>query len=74
MLRLPRKCKFYKKFRICKFDPYAFLHINNENNIEHLISENNVIKEKLREVEELLKELNGKESETLEIIKKFKHV
>ena len=73
-LRHPSRCKFYTKFRSCKFDPFTFLHINNENNIERLISENNVIKEKLREVEESLKELNGKESETLEIIKKFKHV
>ena len=63
--RHPRKCKYYSEYRRCKFDPCAFLHINTNNNIEHLKPENAAIKEKLRELEESLKETNENEYETL---------
>ena len=42
--------------------------------MENLISDNNAIKEKLKEVEESLNELKTKEYETLDIIEKLKHV
>ena len=70
--RHPRRCKFYKEYRKCKFDPCAFLHINTENNLENLISENNAIKVKLKEVEESLKELNGKKKRNLRFHREIK--
>ena len=72
--RHPRKCKFYDEYRRCMFDPCAFLHINTENNIENLKSENIAIKEKLKELENDLREVNEKEHETLNLIEKLKLV
>ena len=35
-LRHPKNCKFYTEYKRCKFDPCAFKHIENDDDIENM--------------------------------------
>ena len=37
--RHPKPCKFYAIYKRCKFDPCAFLHVENTNSFEYLKKE-----------------------------------
>ena len=59
-LRHPNVCKFDRDLGRCKFDPCAFLHIENENCIESLKKQNEDILEKISKLDDMIKEIDDK--------------
>jgi hypothetical protein len=74
LLRHPKNCKYYTNYGRCKFDPCAYKHIDNQNTFERNTQENEIIKAKLKHIEEQLKELNEKEIETKLNMEKLKKI
>ena len=52
--RHPRPCKYYKRYKRCKFDPCAFLHIDNDEGFEKLKSDNQNMQCRITLLEEKL--------------------
>ena len=69
--RHPRTCKFYSEFKRCKFDPCAYKHITNDDDIDKLKKENQELLGKLDAIERDLKKLAEKEIESKSIIEKL---
>ena len=69
--RHPKHCKFYTNYKRCKFDPCAFLHVENINSFEYLKKENENILSKINDIDNSLKSLDAKELETENFIKKL---
>ena len=40
MLRHPKLCKFFLQYKMCKFDPCRFEHVEKESDLEKLMLEN----------------------------------
>ena len=59
---------------MCKFDPCAFLHVENTDTYEYLKNENEVILLKINDVNISIKALEEKELETKNIIEKLMEV
>ena len=72
--RHPRTCKFYRDLGRCKFDPCAFLHLENKNSLESLIKENEEILQKIAKLDSTIKELDEKTIESKHIIDKLQSV
>ena len=66
--RHPFECKYYNRFRRCKFDPCKFLHIEKMSDIESLKSENKKILDKVDEINEIVNKKDDieKKLETVE--------
>ena len=69
-LRHPKICKFFWNNGQCKFDPCAFLHKDNENSLWKLKQENEILQEKINNIDKALKTLNQQENETQSTIDK----
>ena len=69
--RHPKHCKFYANYKRCKFDPCAFLHVENMNSFEYLKKENENILLKINDIDNSLKSLDAKELETKNFIEKL---
>jgi hypothetical protein len=69
-LRHPKICKFFWNNGHCKFDPCAFLHKDNENSLWKLKQENEILQEKINNIDKALQTLNQQESETQSTIDK----
>ena len=72
--RHPKQCKFFSNHKMCKFDPCAFLHVENTDTFEYLKNENEVILLKINDVNISIKALEEKELETKTIIDKLMEV
>ena len=48
--RHPKICDWYREYGRCKFDPYAFKHVDSLNDTENIRSENAEIEAKLKEI------------------------
>ena len=59
--RHPTICKFYKKYKRCKFDPCAYKHENTENTLEMLQKESLANNVKITKLIEDIDQLNAKE-------------
>ena len=73
-LRHPNVCKFYRDLGRCKFDPCAFLHIENENSLDSLKKQNDEILEKISKLDDTIKELDNKIIESKLLQEKLKIV
>ena len=75
-LRHPIDCKYFTNYKRCKFNPCAFKHIEdpNETDILNLRKENNDLSEKIARIDEQIKALNDKESESQIIRDKLNQV
>ena len=71
-LRHPIICKFFKKYKRCKFDPCAYKHEDSDDAFEMLKKENIEINEKLTKVIEDIELISAKEKESKDIIEKLK--
>ena len=69
--RHPKPCKFYAIYKRCKFDPCAFLHVENTNSFEYLKKENENILSKIIDIDNALKSLDAKEIEIENFIEKL---
>ena len=69
--RHPKPCKFYAIYKRCKFDPCAFLHVENTNSFEYLKKENENILSKINDIDNALKSLDAKELEIENFIEKL---
>ena len=72
--RHPNQCKFYTKYKRCKFDPCAFLHIEEKNTFEILEKENEVILSKINDINKSIKDLEAKEVESENFIEKLVNI
>ena len=72
--RHPKNCKFYWNYERCKFNPCAFLHKNNNENVESIKEENKRIALKLLAIDKELKELEIKAKVSEFIIDKLAQV
>ena len=73
-LRHPNVCTFYRDLGRCKFDPCAFLHIENENSLDSLKKQINEILEKISKLDDTIKELDNKIIESKLLQEKLKIV
>ena len=64
--RHPKKCKYYRDYGQCKFDPCMFSHTRDDDGIDALRKEIETVGENIIELDNKLKELDLKllESET----------
>ena len=67
VFRHPKVCKWFRKYRNCKFDPCLYLHIENDTEIEFLKKENSAVLKNIENIENALKVLDVKivDSETI---------
>ena len=72
--RHPKTCKYYLNYGRCKFNPCAFLHKNNDENVENLKKDNLEIVRKLEAIDRNLKELEKKAELSESIIDKLTKV
>ena len=72
--RHPRNCRFFEKYKRCKFYPCAYKHEDNDTHIKTLKEENNAISQKLEKLSKDIGFLNEKEKESEEIIEKLRNV
>ena len=56
--RHPKECRYYRRYRRCKFDPCKFLH--KENNIDEILKTKESIDLKLKIIDDEIKKLNEK--------------
>ena len=70
-LRHPKTCKYYMEFKMCKFVPCAFKHIESNDDTEKLKKENKVLLEKIDIIGKDLEILFQKEVESASIIEKL---
>ena len=54
-LRYPRVCKFYKFYKMCKFDHCAFLHVDSDDDYENLKIKTDNLEKKLSDMDDKLK-------------------
>ena len=64
-LRHPKNCRYFEKYKRCKFDPCAYKHDDKEKTIKE-------ISEKIKQLSKDIKVLNDKEKESERIIEKLK--
>ena len=72
--RHPRICKFFRDLGRCKFDPCAFLHVENKNSLESLVKENEEILQKIAKLDSTIKDLDEKIIESKHIQDKLRSV
>ena len=72
--RHPKTCTFYWNYGRCKFNPCAFLHKDNAENVESIKEENKRIALKLLAIDKELKELEIKAKVSEFIIDKLAQV
>ena len=65
-LRHPKTCRYWERYKRCKFDPCAFAHKNDSSELLELKKENLEIKNKLVSLEKALQD--GKDSEKSDAI------
>ena len=58
--RHPKICKFYREYGKCKFDPCAFLHIDQNDTIDELKQKNEDILEQLKNLDDMIKVIDEK--------------
>ena len=56
--RHPKECKYYRKYKRCKFDPCRYLH--KENNIDEILKAKENIDLKIKKIEDKIAEINDK--------------
>ena len=71
-LRHPVNCKFYKKYKRCKFDPCSYKHSDNDDDLEILKQKNKAMLEKLDKIEKDLESMKAKERASEIVIDKLK--
>jgi DNA repair exonuclease SbcCD ATPase subunit len=72
--RHPKICKFFWNYGQCKFDPCAYLHKDNDNSFWKLKQENEILQEKINNIDQALNNLNDQEHETWSTIDKINEV
>ena len=73
MSRHPKACIYYRDYGRCKFNPCAFLHLENENSIlEDLRKEREVLNAKIAEVDSALEVSKVREIELVGFVDKLK--
>ena len=72
--RHPKNCKFYIQYGRCKFDPCAFLHVENNNNIQDLKKENEQILKQIENMDTKIKEIDKKIAEQNLLISKIQEL
>ena len=70
-LRHPQTCRYWEKYKRCKFDPCAFAHKNHLSELLEIKKENSEIKEKLASIESALEvSRNSEKSDDIEKLEK----
>ena len=54
-LRHPVTCKFFRKYNRCKFDPCAYKHVENNDDIDKLKNQNQTLSEKIKAIDNLMR-------------------
>ena len=70
-LRHPIPCKYFRKYKKCKFNPCAFKHVDDKSDIEKLKNENQSLLGKIEKIDADLKLLYNKEIESNAVIEKL---
>ena len=69
--RHPKKCKFYRDYGKCKFDPCMFSHVKDDDGIDALKKEIETVVESISIIEKNINELDVKLLESQTIIERL---